>query len=334
MKLQLLKTLLVTSVSLLILVGPAFAGGLQEKIETNKLIQTLVEPIVPTNYASTSAEIEPNNACEEANTYVDVMTGAIDPGGDEDWFWFDGLAGDCVTIATDTWNGSSTDTQLYLYDTAGCSDPLNYLVWNDDAGPGLFSLIEDFALPGSGTYYIRVKHYSSSGTGEYALTLDLASCPVPPEPPVNDLCENAIRVDCNTSVEGSTELGANDLEDILEVCVPFGADGPDVFYEICVPPSHELDVMLTPDGWDPALWFVMDCNDETTCVAGTDAGFFNDPEMLTWINVDEVNEVCIYIVPDSYYSGASGPFTLDINCTFVVPVEGESWGALKANYHD
>ena len=310
---------------------PAFAGvDIDRKIEVNKIINML--GFTPDfNSSATTGETEPNDDCtmpDAADIFADDTSGAINAGGDEDWFSFSGNAGDCVTLGTASYNGSTTDTQVYLYDAADCGTPANWLVWDDDDGPGLFSLIDSFELPAAGTYYVRVKHYSASGTGEYLLTASSAACP---NPPTNDTCATAEPLACNSSVHGSTDLGANDLEDLAEVCVPYGADGPDVFYSVEVAAGHTLTAVLTPISWDPALWFVTDCSDETSCVAGVDTGFFNDAETLSWTNAS-ASPVTIYVIPDSYTISASGEFDLSISCEQTVSTSQSSWGAVKSRY--
>ena len=132
-------------------------------------------------------------------------------------------------------------------------------------------------------------------------------------------------------MSGTTDLAANDLEDLLEVCVPFGADGPDVFYSIEVPPSHQLTATLVPTDWDPALWFVTDCTDETSCVAGVDSGFFNDPEILAWTN-ETAAPVTIYVIPDGFNATADGPFELTVECDPVIATQNDSWGEVKSRF--
>lgn len=320
---------LATVLAVLIAV-PAFAGSDETlKVETNKTIRMLgFSPIAGT--AASLAETEPNDDCgtADASPIGNDIAASIGAAGDEDWFAFDAFAGECVTLATESRESSTTDTQLYLYDAAGCGDPLAWIAFNDDGGPGLFSLLEDFEIPADGTYYVRIKHYSATGTGDYTLVGSSGACA---QPPANDTCDNAIVVACNSTVSGTTTAAANDLEDLAETCVPFGADGPDVFYEVVVAAGDQIDVMLTPTDWDPALWIVADCNDENSCLAGADTGFFNDPEMVSWLN-DTGSDQTVYIVPDGYFSGAFGDFDLTISCDAVVSDDASTWGAVKSRF--
>lgn len=307
-----------------------FKASINKQIESARFIPDPTIPLLVVN------ETEPNNSCaapDPANIVADQVNATLSPAGDEDWFSFTAGAGVCVTLATASVGGSSTDTQVYLYDAGGCGTPTSYLVWDDDAGPGLFSLINAYALPAAGTYYVRVKHYSASGTGAYLLTTTLGLCPVPPP---NDTCAGAIEVSCNSIVQGSTALAGNSLsESATNQCViGSSALGGDVFYHICVPPGYQLNTLTTPlSVWDPAIWFVTDCADANTCVAGADIGFSGDTETLSWINSTS-NPVCLYIIMDSWTMSQFGAFTIEIGCEQVVPDAQSTWGAVKSLYQE
>ena len=121
-------------------------------------------------------ESEPNNACP-GNPYTlgNTFHGAIDPSGDWDWISFTCDAGTEITIGTDA-DGSlpTVDTYIELYE----NDCSTMLTSNDDGGPGLYSLIESFPAPYTGTYHLKVRAYSTSATGNYIL---LGYCTIPPE---------------------------------------------------------------------------------------------------------------------------------------------------------
>ncbi len=330
-----MRKIVIVACSLLMLASPLFAADETFKIEVNKQIER-TQPVFPGNYGVAVAESEPNNDCtapDAAALFVGSIDAAIDAGGDEDWFVFQAGDGECVTFATETFDGTTTDTQLYIYEAATCTDLSADIAFDDDGGPSTFSLIEDFPVPAAGTYYLRVKHWSASGTGPYVLTSSIGTCPPPPVPPANNSCATAEPLDCPGTVSGTTLLATNDLEDLAEVCVPFGADGPDVFYEVCVAAGEQLTAVLTPTGasWDPALWFVTDCTDNSSCVAGVDTGFSGDPEVLSWTNTTGA-EVCLFVIPDSFFITADGDFDLTVTCDGVVATENQSWGNVKARF--
>ena len=108
-------------------------------------------------------ETEPNDTAGTANPLNgrDVKIKAnIFQNGDIDFFSFTANAGDRVYAATQTSlsaNGS-TDSQLDILDTDGTTS----LEFDDDNGVfgGLSSSIAGTMIPASGTYFIRVKHFS------------------------------------------------------------------------------------------------------------------------------------------------------------------------------
>jgi hypothetical protein len=112
-------------------------------------------------------ENEPNDTCPgEPYTLGDVMHGAINPPGDHDWYCFAGNAGDVLTIGTDADPGLPlVDTVIELY----ASDCVTQLAIDDDSGPGLYSLIDDYKLEYTGNYYLRVRGFSSSSNGNYIM---------------------------------------------------------------------------------------------------------------------------------------------------------------------
>lgn len=78
--------------------------------------------------------------------------------GDQDWLYFAATAG--VTYRIETLNlASCSDTVLELYNSGG-----TLLAYNDDGGGGWASRI-DWMAPSSDTFYVRVRHYSSSVYG-------------------------------------------------------------------------------------------------------------------------------------------------------------------------
>ena len=109
----------------------------------------------------------PNNAADtDGDDTITVNgpaeSGSIEEGGDVDYFRFSASAGYEYTIET----GGSIDTYLYLYDRDGTTE----IDHDDDGGPGTLSLIE-WTCTASGTYYVKVRHYSSSETGDYTVSI-------------------------------------------------------------------------------------------------------------------------------------------------------------------
>ena len=93
--------------------------------------------------------------------------GSIQPSSDEDWWSFEALAGDVVSVSMNTpW--STFDPYVYLYDADG-----ERLSSNADDGPGHDAFISHYPIANSGRYFVCVES-SDDAVGEYRLRLDLA----------------------------------------------------------------------------------------------------------------------------------------------------------------
>ncbi len=92
--------------------------------------------------------------------------GAIYPAADEDWFWFDGSAGDIIDVEVFTGLDDSTIWGRDLDTKMALIDPDGTVMENDDYRPGeerhegnTFSAIKNYVLKGSGTVWIKVEAY-------------------------------------------------------------------------------------------------------------------------------------------------------------------------------
>lgn len=96
--------------------------------------------------------------------YNQSANGAICPGGDEDYYKFQGMAGDQIGIRTEAQSiGSPLDTQIYLVD----SDGRSVLSTNDDQVPYVRTdSYIGYRLNRTGTYYIKVKAWDHPNTGD------------------------------------------------------------------------------------------------------------------------------------------------------------------------
>lgn len=90
------------------------------------------------------------------------VSGSIECEADWDFFSFYAFSEDSFIIET----GGSMDTYIYLINTDG----ITIIDQDDDGGEGLLSHIE-WVCQDSGTYYVKVKHYSSAETGSYTLSV-------------------------------------------------------------------------------------------------------------------------------------------------------------------
>jgi Zn-dependent metalloprotease len=119
---------------------------------------------------------EPDDTSGQASTITVGSTQAnhnFHYAGDNDWVWFSVTVGTSYVIETSNL-GSRSDTYMYLYDTDGTT----LITYDDDGGGGLASRIE-WTAPANGTYYVRVRHYSSNVYGpdaNYDLSVTSPGC--------------------------------------------------------------------------------------------------------------------------------------------------------------
>lgn len=103
-------------------------------------------------------------------------SGTLDPlqlnswSGDVDYFSFEALAGDILSISVDTPN-SDLNPSVSL-----CNSGDGELASNNDSGPDADAFISHYTITSSGKYYARVSkgNYSSDTPGAYELRVDVA----------------------------------------------------------------------------------------------------------------------------------------------------------------
>ncbi|HEX3050901.1 MAG TPA: PPC domain-containing protein, partial [Aggregatilineaceae bacterium] len=123
------------------------------------------EPPATTEPPTTAAT--PENS--QPITYNSAVSGTISAENFEDWYTFEGSAGDGLTIHM---NASSGDLDTYLSLTDGNGVDL---ASNDDSENAGESLIENFELPADGTYLIRATRYgyaNGPSSGDYTLIIE------------------------------------------------------------------------------------------------------------------------------------------------------------------
>ncbi len=136
----------------------------------------------------TSSETEPNNTTATANPVFcgDVVSGALSPAADVDYYTFTLAAPSDLQIFTTT----SIDTQIDLI----AGDGTTLIETDDDSGDGLGSAIGRVAQA-AGTYFIKVFPFGAA-TGAYTVTL---LCPAfPLEVEGNDTTATATATSCAT----------------------------------------------------------------------------------------------------------------------------------------
>ncbi|MBN2474703.1 MAG: Ig-like domain-containing protein, partial [Pirellulales bacterium] len=133
--------------------------------------------VFETESNNTRWEATPLNLLEdpaERGYYAAYGLGQIDPAvagdtwSDPDYWSFEALAGDIVSVSMDT-PSSNVDPYVELRNSAD-----GVLRSDHDSGPNADALISYYTIPTTGTYYLRAgKHYSSATTGSYQVRVDL-----------------------------------------------------------------------------------------------------------------------------------------------------------------
>ncbi len=116
--------------------------------------------------ACLTAEAEPNNSDTRANTGLcsgTSVTGSISSSTDYDWYKLDLTAGGVINISLS--HASGIDLDWYLYPATGTYVASRSTKNNPEVG--------SYTAPSAGTYYVRVKNYT--GTGSYTLNVTFPS---------------------------------------------------------------------------------------------------------------------------------------------------------------
>ena len=104
-----------------------------------------------------TSEVEPNNADTSANTGVcsgTAITGSISSTSDNDWYRLDVTGAGAINISLS--HASGIDLDWFLYPATGSYVAYRSTSSNPETG--------SYTAPAAGTYYIRVKSYTGSGT--------------------------------------------------------------------------------------------------------------------------------------------------------------------------
>jgi hypothetical protein len=268
-------------------------------------------PIIVT---ATVPEVEPNDVCPGQTIGCSdlVSPASYATTTDDDWYaFYVDEAGTMVTIGTQPYQGSSVDTYLELYDLCGGG----CLTYDDDGGPGFFSLISNFAAPHSGWYYVKTFTYNHLYTGGYELFV-YGCTPVPPPPP-NDQCSGAIPIDrCTTgTLNGNDSNTVNNYDPGIPgpSCTGFSASGKDVVYLLTTQAGDLVHLDYLQPSADASFYIVTDCsNVSESCVIGADATVTGQHEIIDWT----AGTGTYYLILDSYTANYGGPWTLawDITC--------------------
>jgi hypothetical protein len=255
-------------------------------------------------------EVEPNDTCPgQIIVCGDVVDGNLSSGTDLDWYQFEiTVPNTVVTIGTDAGPAPAVgDTKLYLFGACGTA----YLRYDDDSGPGYYSLISSYTIATPGWYNIEVIPYSASYSGNYILFL---TCSIPQPPPVNDTCAGAIAIErCTTGlIEGDLTWALNDYSLVSPgSCTGFPTAGRDVAYVMDLLVGDVVHLFYA-GGYDEAIYIVTDCaNVQGTCLVGRDATV-GTGETIDWVAPATGT---YFVIADAYGTLTGNDFTIDYSIT-------------------
>lgn len=245
-------------------------------------------------------------------TFDDVGTCGTSNTAPGVWYHFVGT-GDDVNVAT--CDQADFDTKISVFD--GSCAALNCVGGNDDgAGCADFSSSFDFTSVAGVDYYILV-HGFSAQEGNFDLTI---TCTPPPGAPENDLCVDAISVNCGDTVSGTT-VGASVDDDVVPVdpCddstfPPLGVTAPGVWYSITGTGGNITASLCNQADYDTKISvYTGDCAaPPLTCVGGNDDGngCLGFTSEFTWPTIAGEE----YLILVHGYNDSEGNFDLSISC--------------------
>lgn len=362
--------LVLFTVSIFVLASGAAFATKQDELDQFQLKPWSLDDLPPFEAQADVNETEPlNNDCPgEPYVLNDVYHAELTP-GDNDWICFVCDEGDEITAGTDADGGLPTvDTFIELWDQS-CGV---MLASNDDGGPGLFSLIDGFVAPYSGSYYLKIRGFSSSSTGNYVA---MANCVAPTGPgfcPVGTY--KASKVNVNADIPDNdpgnplvtTAIKFNDQPGVVitDVVIDLNAEHTWVG-DLIVTLRHtadggevtEVDLMQQPgvpqSGFgcsgdlvsDPENKYYFGTQATLAPLGENDCPAVIDPACFA-IAPESVNDLTAYrglakgdgtweLVISDHAAGDLGHvynWSVHLQCETPIAVEPSSWGAIKASY--
>ncbi len=213
------------------------------------------------------------------------VSGDIGYAGDEDYFRVDVLWPGTLTA----YSTGSTDTYGHLLNSSGSE-----LTSSDDNPYPNFSFSYSVS---AGTYYIRVHHYSSTGTGAYTLNVSTTS---------SDDYGNSAGSAASISLGGSLSGSIN-------------YSGDEDWFAVSVPGTGTLRAYTT--GSTDTYGYILNPS-QTVLASDDDAGVDN--------NFDTSASVFsgTHYIRVRHYSGGTGPYTLYVTYTCQTPATPTGLGAV------
>lgn len=252
------------------------------------------------NYASFANVLPPlNDDCDNAialncgDTIVGETLTATDSGGNpaaDVFYTFTGNGNSQLVILSLCDGNTDYDSFIRIY--SDCT--LNTQLFSNDDFCDLQSTVS-FVSDGTSTYYIMIEGYDAYA-GNFSLSV---ACTEPP--PINDLCENAISLNCDETVFGETLTATDSGYNISS----------DVFYSYTGSGNTELvTISLCDDATNYDSWLrVFDACDLNNQLASND-DFCGLQSEITFVS----DGVSTYIIMVEGYQANAGEFSLFTTC--------------------
>lgn len=253
---------------------------------------------------ATAVSITPDGACSAAITVSDATietapaptcSAALTR---EYWYKFTISGGPKdVTIV-----GTATNRNLVLQSFSGACGSLTQ-TGCADANTTAGAQTETISLSNvaNGTYYIRVGNTTANNMSLSSVCVTTA--------PANDQCSGAIPVSCGGTYTGTT-VGATTTNDPTGTCgTSVDAEGK---WYVFAGNGSVVTASLCGSGWDTKINVYSGTCASYTCVGGNDDGAScsGSESEYTFSTVSGTN----YYIFVNGYSGATGPYTLNITC--------------------
>ena len=154
--------------------------------------------------ACLTTEVEPNNTDTSANVGLCSgvnVTGSMSSSSDLDWYKLDVTTPGQINISLS--HGSGVDFDWYFYGVTGA--PLTYKSTSNNPETGSYNVTT------TGTYFIRVKSYTGSGSYTLNVTLPGTVTPPPPPPPVTSAVTGKVWLNGGLVLQENTGIFVNGL---------------------------------------------------------------------------------------------------------------------------
>lgn len=175
------------------------------------------------------------------------------------------------------------------------------------------------------------RYAGNDGADHYLDHVRIGTYSPPPPPDPVSFC-NQVFQGTGTHFTGNTCDGANRIS--LLDCGAYAENGLEHYYEIQVPAGCFFSANVTYDTADGALWLLDSCQapgGAFGCLGYADDTLAGGPETISYTNGTSSMQI-VYLVLDSWGTGACGHYSFDFISDCAVSTESESFGSIKAMF--